>query len=203
VKTQGLWFLMSNSQNTIPIQSLPLQGQELNRFIQQWLVSLTGIDPNLMRPVWQTEPPNIPSEGDAWGAFRVTSTTSDTFPAFIHHGENDGTDELQRHEILEYLVSFYDLGTNGFADAYAATLRDGMAVAQNREILTNNSMNLLAIGNLQTVPSLLKQRWLYRVDLSFQLARAVTRTYEILNVLEADVTIKTDEGYTKPFIITQ
>ena len=184
------------------VPSPPLQNQGLNRFIQQWLVSLIGIDPTLMRPAWQPEPSNIPAAAVAWGAFRISKTSSDTFPAFVHDGTNNGRDQLQRHELLDVLVSMYDLGTNGQADFYAAMLRDGMAVAQNREVLTTAGMNLLAVGDLTTVPSLLKQRWLYRVDLSLQLARIVTRTYDVLNVESLDGDLLTDAGLS-PYPVKQ
>lgn len=187
-----------------PLQSLPLQSRDLNRFIQQWLVSLIGIDPTLMRPAWQAEPSNIPKEATAWAAFRITpGTDADTFPAFVHLSDGEGRDQLQRHERLDLLVSLYDLGVDGEADFLATMLRDGAQVAQNRETLTNVGMNLISAGRTITVPVLMKQRWLYRVDVPFVLGRAVTRTYEVLNVESAEVVLRRDNGYKQTIEINK
>lgn len=183
----------------------PLQGKDLNRFLQQWLVSMVNIDPTLMRPGWQAEPPNLPSVTKAWGAFRVLSSIADNYPAFVHISapDSDGVDQLQRHERLNILVSFYDLGTDGLANSYAATLRDGLAVAQNREILTLNGMGLIEVGQLQAVPSLLKERWQYRVDLPFQLSRIVVRTYAVLDVESVHGEVLTNDGGKYPINVEQ
>jgi hypothetical protein len=81
------------------------------------LVALTGLDPTLVRPAFQPEPPDVPDAGNAWMAFRYSARPADDFPAIVHH---DGYDEMQRHEVIHTLCSFYDLGTTGLADYYAA-----------------------------------------------------------------------------------
>src|SRR5579871_6299419 len=98
----------------------PLEGQALNRFLQAWIVGILGIDPTLVRPAFQSEPPDIPQAGTAFIAFRYTRRPADTFPAIVHHPDGSGYDELQRHEHIELLLSFYDLGTNGQAESLAA-----------------------------------------------------------------------------------
>lgn len=165
------------------LTSVPLHGQELNRFLQQWIVSLVGLPGPLVRPAYQAEPPNVPTNGVAWGAFRIQTTRADKFPAFVHSGAGQGSDTMQRHETLEVLVSFYDRGTSGQADNLAALLRDGSAVPQNREILTQNGFALIEVGDLTTVPSLLKRIWLYRVDVPMVIRRQVNRTYPVLSLL--------------------
>lgn len=170
----------------------PLEGQALNRFIQGWVVGITGLAGSMVRPRWQPEPADIPDAGDAWAAIGITERPSDTFPYVGHDpagGTGDGADNLQRHEMLGVLASFYDLGTNGLADYYASLLRDGAAIAQNRETLETSGFNLIDVGDMTTVPSLLKSRWLYRVDLPFRLRRAIARSYPVLNVETGIVTI--------------
>src|ERR1039458_4174886 len=122
----------------------------------------------MVRPRWQPEPPDIPTAGEAWAALGVTSRPSDEYPYIKHDGAAEGglgNDQMQRHETLTILTSFYDLGSTGLADYYAALFRDGMFIPQNREVLLLNGMGLVRTGELLTVPSLFKLRWMYQVDL--------------------------------------
>lgn len=170
----------------------PLQGAALNTFFQELVVGVTGLAGELVRPAWQAEPPNIPPAAVAWAAIRITMIPGDTFPAVIHR--DDGSDELQRHEQINILASFYDLGTDGLADAYARMLRDGLAIPQNREVLTRAGMGLNSVGTLVAVPVLLKERWLYRVDLPFIVAREDKRVYPVENVASMHGELVTSTG---------
>lgn len=172
----------------------PLEGQALLDFLQGWIVGILGIAGSLVRPRWQPEPANIPTEGTAWVALGITDRPSDTFPFIGRVPGLSEADELQRHEQLAILVSFYDLGSNGQADALAALLRDGLAVPQNRELLTNNGMGLTEVGSPIAVPSLLKQRWLYRVDMPIVVAREIVRQYPVLSLQSANGTIDASAG---------
>ena len=171
----------------------PLQGDELNTFIQPIIVGITGLPGAMVRPAFQAEPPDIPDGGTAWAAFRYTSRKTDTYP-YVGHG--DGSDTLRRHEEIDILVSFYDLGSSGLADQYAALLRDGLSIGQNLEVLTLAGMGFVGCGDLTAVPVIVKQRWLYRVDLPFTVRREIVRVYPVLNVLTAHATVATDSGVT-------
>jgi hypothetical protein len=170
----------------------PLEGEDLNNFLQQIVVSCTGLDGTMVRPRWQVEPPNLPRAGTAWCALGIQLRTADTFAYVKHDGAGLGSALLQRHEELEILSSFYDTGTNGQADMYAALLRDGLAIGQNREPLFLAGMGLKSVGDLTAVPSLLKLLWLYRVDVPFVIRRVVERTYAILNIASAGLTLEAD-----------
>jgi hypothetical protein len=162
-----------------PLSPFPLEGKELLRFIQGWVVGITGLPGKMVRPRWQAEPPNIPQAGTAWAAIGITTRPSDTFPYV------DGP-RLQRHELLNILSSFYDLGSGGEADDLVARLRDGAMVPQNREELTRNGFALIETGEIVALPSLLKQRWLYRVDLNVVLRRQIDRNYDVLTLLSSE-----------------
>lgn len=171
----------------------PLEGLALLQFLQGWMVGIIGIDPTLVRPRWQPEPPNIPQLGTAWVAFGVTSRPSDEYPYSDWDPIHDEY-RLQRHEELIILASFYDTGSTGAADNLAALFRDGAAIQQNREPLVLAGMNLVRVGALVAVPSLLKQQWLYRVDLELALRRQIDRIYPVLPLLSADGALYTDTG---------
>jgi hypothetical protein len=103
----------------------------------------------------------------------------------------EGEDQLIRHEELEMLLSFYDLGSGGQADFYAAQMRDGTAIAQNSYYLYFAGFGWGKCETPVVVPSLLKEHWLYRVDLPMMVRRANVRTYPIRNLLTAVGTIYT------------
>jgi hypothetical protein len=171
----------------------PLEGSALEDFLQQVIVGTTGMDGVVVRPRWQPEPPNIPPQFDAWCAFGVVSRPSDLFPYVEEDVADDvGTATLQRHEVLDVLCSFYDTGAAGSADENAALLRDGLAIAQNREALQLAGFGIVEVGEALAVPSLLKTRWLYRVDIHFVVRRVILRTYNVLTLLTATATVVVD-----------
>lgn len=177
----------------------PLEGAALLDFIQDWIVQLTGLDGTLVRPDWQAEPPNLPAAGTAWCGFRIADRDADDFPWIGHNPKflapagwsppPAGMDLMQRNETLWLHCVFYDLGSPGAADLYAALLRDSAIIPQNREYLRKAGMTVGSTGRLVAVPELIKERWQYRVDLTIELRRQIYRAYPALDVLEADVTL--------------
>lgn len=178
------------------VSPAPLEGQAFDGFLQQIIVGITGMTGSLVRPRWQPEPPNLPAIGTTWAAFGVMLTTPDTYAAIIHRGAGEGTDELQRHETNEVLISFY--GPD--ADLYASRLRDGLQIAQNREMLFLNGMAHVETKAPISVPTLVKERWLYRLDVTWVMRRAIQRVYPILNVLSAQGSINYEDA-TVDFVV--
>jgi hypothetical protein len=123
----------------------------------------------------------------------VIERENDAFPAVLHDGAGnggEGADNFQRHERLNIIVSFFDLGAGGQADAFCALLRDGLSIRQNQEQLMLNGFAFVSCGTPVAVPSLLKERWQFRVDLPVQLRRAIARSYPVDNLLKAAGTIE-------------
>jgi hypothetical protein len=189
----------------------PLEGQALLRFFQQIIVGVTALPGNMVRPFWQEEPPDIPDAGTAWAAFKITKRPSDDFPyvGISKVPAGNVAYQMQRHEELDILTTFYDLGstginnTGGQADYNAALLRDGLLVPQNREQLFLNGMGLINTGDLVTVPVIVKKRWQYRVDLEWRVRRQINRTYNVLTIVSASGDIYYDTGLpAQPFTAT-
>lgn len=174
----------------------PLEGQALLRFFQAIIVGVSGLDGTMVRPYWQTEPPNVPEQGNAWCAFKIARRPSDEYPFVgrLPYAPEDGADHLQKHEELNISTTFYDTGSNGLADFYSAQFRDGLSVPQNREPLFLAGMGLTKIGDALTVPELLKKRWLYRVDFEFSVNRQIDRSYPVNTIISAEGTIYYDTG---------
>jgi hypothetical protein len=170
----------------------PLEGAALNSFIQAWVVGITGMPGPMVRPRLQSEPPSVPQTGTAWVSIGIADRSADKFP-YVRHDPVAG-DQLSRHQMLGLLCSFYDNGTNGAAELYAGLMRDGCAIAQNREPLTLAGFALGSVGDTQVVPSLLKETWLYRVDVPLDLRRQIVRAYPVLDLVAGAATLYTDIG---------
>lgn len=185
----------------------PKQGQSFEDFVQEVFVGISGIDPTLVRPRFQTEGINLPPSDSDWMAFGATQYAPDVFAVtdgpqiqgYVAYGYwapgyaiQDPTDpavnSFQRHEVVTFLCSFY--GPNCAKNM--ALLRDGLQIPQNLETMTANSMTLVEATNGDRIPSLVKEKWLDRIDLSVQIRRLILRQYPILNLLSAHAVINTE-----------
>lgn len=176
----------------------PLQGLALEDFLHDVIAGVTGLNPQLVRPSYQGEPPNMPDLATVWCAFAIERRRNDAYGALEHDpgtGVNDAqaNDVLRRHQTLELLCSFYDRGEQTSADAAADELADGLLLPQNRGALLVAGMAVQETGDPLVVPALVKERWRYRVDLPLVLRREVRREYPILNFASASVFLRAEE----------
>lgn len=173
---------------TLPVV---LEGAALEDFFHNnILVPLTGLNGKLVRPSWQGEPPNIPQADTNWLAFNLVDEGSDTYPWVGHTVSKDGLAyQLQRNEEFGVVCSFYSTGTQPGSEArkLAKLLRDNLAIEQNREPLFNAGMGLIEVTAPQPAPLLVKERWLYRLDMTLRIRRVVVRTYPVETFLSAKV----------------
>ncbi len=175
-----------------PTGPQPIYGQDLNRFIQEWLagvIDASNLAPEMIRPYDQSEPPAIPKKGEAWMAFRQVVENADTYPV-VRQVQDGAT--LQRQETLLVLCSFYDTGTNGQAARLAGLLRDSGMIPDNLEGLY--PIVMVGFERPVALPSLLSEQWLYRVDLPFRLRRQIDRTYGVPNIEIVDGVLHNDIG---------
>lgn len=179
-------------------QSPPLEDAALDAVFQQMIVGLTGLPGNMVRPRWQPTVPKQPEPNVNWCAIGVTNSEADPNPAMIHNPAGDGSDTLQRNEILTVLASFY--GPN--ASANAAQARDGIFVSQNNAMLGTYSMGLVSAGPKRPAPELVNQQWIRRYDFEIKVRREIIRTYNVLNILSADGTVDSDSR-TIPFTVSE
>ena len=99
---------------------------------------------------------------------------------------------LQRHEQFGVICSFYGRGAGSDARGVAKLLRDNLAIAQNREPLFNQGMALIEVTAPIPAPSLVKEIWLYRVDLTIRIRRIVVRSYDVLTIKSAEADLVID-----------
>lgn len=186
----------------LPLPPPPTDGATLQDALQGWVAGVTGLPGAQVRPRWQQEPPGIPPAATVWVAVGVQGRSADTFPYIEHEPAGVGSGQLQRNEVLDFLTSWYDTGIDGQADTYMTLFRDGVAIPQNLEGIAASGIMMRGIGDAVAVPSLFKQRWLYRVDLPMQLVRQIDRNYAILSVDSAGVVLVTDAPTNQTRVIT-
>ena len=60
-------------------------------------------------------------------------------------------------------------------------------------------MGLVETGELAVAPELIKEQWLYRVDVPFSIRRQVVRDYPVENLLSVVGQINSSESTVTPF----
>lgn len=183
-----------------------LNDQALEDFLRLWIVGITNLKDDLVRPWWEEEPVPRPPSNVTWCAFNVASRKKD-WDAFVMHvgdagmgglgfgeGEMGGAayDFVQRTEELQMMCSFY----GPYAEAICTRLTMGCSVGQNKEYLFKGGFQLNGTGDPIIIPEKLKGRWIKRVDVKVGLRRAVQSTYPVLDLLSATGSIVTDTGLT-------
>ncbi|MBZ9939139.1 hypothetical protein LB518_22775 [Mesorhizobium sp. BR1-1-16] len=179
----------------VPSTPAPADDEALQVIFQGLVGGVTGIVGDLVRPRWQKLPPPEPSIDTSWCAIGVTDSEPDDGAAILHHSAGDGSDEMQRHETLFVIASFYGPA----ASQNAALLRDGLALPQNREAIRAQGIAFVEIERAVLAPSLVNQQWRRHVDVRMTFRRQVTRTYPVLNLLSAGGDIASDPASTTPW----
>jgi hypothetical protein len=177
-----------------------INDQVLRRFLQSMVVGVTGMEPEFVRPRWQPNPPNEPDFEQDWAAIGVTRRERDTFAAVIHTTVGDeGTDTVIRNEILDVLCSFYGPNSEANSELFAM----GLALEQNRYVFTVNGFGLVAVDDSLIVPALIKERWLWGVDVPFRVRREQEYSYPVNNLVKAVGTIYTDAEISVPILVQE
>jgi len=175
------------------VNNAPLDDDDLVNFFQEWVVGLSGIDGSKVRPRWQPEATNIPDQNVNWLALGITISSADTYVAEVHNNAGAGYNEMRRHETLTVKTSFYGPKCSGTARRF----RDAMQIAQNREVLSLNSMGLIESGDIVAAPELVKEKWYLRADLEFTIRRQVVRTYPISSLTGLQITLNNEHYSTQ------
>lgn len=164
----------------------------LDDTLQATIVGITGIPGKLVRPRWQPTPPVQPGFDESWCAFGVSRRSVDAF-AHEGHDPSNATSTLERDELLMVLHSFYGPAAHGLCERF----RDGLDLAQNRDALSSAGIGLVDVEEAISVPSLMHERWVKRVDITVVYRRRTARSFSIETVQSADNTLD-NEQYTTP-----
>ena len=170
----------------------PLDDSALVDFLQSMVAGITGLSGSVIFPRWQPEPPNMPAFGTNWAAIGITNRKPDTFASVQHVSSPTPYDIVKRQEELTLLVTFY----GPKAETNCGIFRDGLQLPQNREVMNQYGLAVIETGDPVTAPELVKDRWLYRVDIQFRVRHQIVRNYAIEDLASAQITIN-NELYTE------
>jgi len=161
----------------------PLNDDAWEDFLHDTFAGITGLDPTLVRPRWQEEPPLRPDISVNWMAFGTTATRTDPYPVIFHVSTGDGYDAMQEMEELDVLCSFY--GPNN--EQYQSIFQRGLYVEQNLANFRANAVGLVGTTGFTRAAELVKDRWWPRTDVTVTVRREVRYNYNVLNLLRAQV----------------
>lgn len=173
--------------------SLSPEDDDLVDLFQGLVVGLTGLDPTLVRPRWQPQPPTQPAVTTNWCAIGVTKFEAIDYPQMVlDPATNYTTVDMGRLERIDLIASFY--GPN--ATSTAGSFRDGLYVAQNLYVLSQQGIKMRSADDMVYVPELINSQWIPRSDLHCSFMRMLGRVYPIEQILSASVqvTANTDQG---------
>lgn len=157
----------------------------LDLVLQAWVVGLTLLPGNLVRPRWQPNEPPMPDQSTDWAAVGVLSSNRDDGVWFGHNPLNAGglgDSTMQRHQSFDALLTCYGPSALHYGSLFA----DGAQIGQNRDVLAANGIMLTQTGPVQIVPEIINQIWVRRADVHFTFNQQVTRIYPIRTLLTAE-----------------
>lgn len=152
--------------------------QELGDIFQAFIVGITSLPGDMVRPRFQTEPPPMPAVGEDWCAFAVKSITPDDGPYF---DQKDETMDSIRHEELTLFLSFY--GDHG--QSIANVLQAGLGIPQNIAQLKAQKIKFIKVGEIITAPDFLNNQYVHRYDLTAVFKRKTLRTFAVKSFVGA------------------
>jgi hypothetical protein len=171
--------------------------EQLIDTLQETVVGVTGLSPDLVRPRWQPQPPPRPPADTSWVSIGIVSRTASDYPALRHF--NGGPSRLTRWSEFTLLASFY--GPDG--DELAEVLRDGLYMVQNLELLAAIGVKLTSVDDITAVPDVVNAQFIDHVDLSMRFAMAVDRDYNILDIASSAGTFNAEGGVDSSWNATE
>lgn len=151
----------------------------LNLIINTWVKKITGLPENLIRPLWQQDPPVIPKNGINWCAFGVDTFTSYN-PVFEQLTEYT---DIRQNEELTVLMRFYGQQSQKIANQF----RISVLHPQNNYQLNKLGFTIGKVSQLVAFPELINDKWHSRHDLSVFIRRRTNRVYDVKSLLQSDI----------------
>lgn len=168
----------------------PIGDNALARVMHGLIAGVTGLSGSMVRKKWQRNMPAIPANGIDWCAFAIANVEAyNTYQVQIVSG-NDTAMRQSQYEAFDLECSFY--GDN--CQQYAAMLRDGLHVAQNREAMYLAGIAVRGGTVIVHVPELINDQWQDRCDITIAMARDTSAQYDVLHFLGAHGSIVDDAG---------
>lgn len=152
--------------------------QDLEDIFQAFIVGITSLPGDMVRPRFQRDPPPFPAIGEDWCAFVIKNIKPDDGPYF---DQKDETMDSIRHEELTLFLSFY--GDHG--QSLANVLKDGLGLPQNIAQLNAQKIKFISTGEIITAPDFLNNQYVIRYDLTAVFKRKTSRTFAVKSFVDA------------------
>ena len=172
-----------------PGAAIGSEGDALTDAITALVVGTTGLSGDLVRPLWQPDPPAQPPVSTNWCACGAQTITFTDYVFDSHDPAADGG--LGRSNIgqlldAEFLMSFF----GPLASAYLGRFKMGITgVRQNLDILRSQGIAIIETGDALAVPDLTNMQWINRVDMRLRVQQTIVRGYAIRSLLAAPTRI--------------
>jgi hypothetical protein len=177
--------------------ALPAADTQLEDQLQEFIVGVTGLPGNMVRPRWQPNLAVIPSATANWAAIGITEIQpiggGGELDYERHIPDGNGHDELHEHEEIVLIATFYGPACG----ANARKFRTGLKIAQNWEAVSIHGIDLGEIGPIRFLPEQVDDVWYHRADIELRLRREVISSFDIQNILSAQGTIHGDSHETE------
>ena len=180
--------------------SSPIYDDPFADALQAVIVGITGLAGQMVRPMWIPEPPVPPSHETSWISFGVITTDGDRFAYAGHDPALDtglGADRIEADELIQVRHSFYGPQSQALCQRY----RRGLEIGQNRAPLLAISATIVEVGEARSVPALLMQKWVRKVDVMATFRRRAVHVYPIRTVITGGAGLD-NEFYVTPIVVS-
>ena len=195
----------SNQPGILMPVSGPVYDDRLDDVFYKTIVGLTPLDPSMVMPRWQEDPPELPAIGTDWCSVGITDFDTTGYATEVHVPGNEpspddttatggpytqGSTQMTDTEEFGVLLSFY--GPN--AMWHCANVRKGIQVGQNRDLLQAQGISVVVVSKPVVLPALIHNKWVRRVDARLLCRRLAVHEFAILDLRGIDVTVTSIEA---------
>ena len=170
------------------LQATTLTGSDVDfrRAIHGFIVGLTGLPPELVRPSWQPNPPPMPDQGVNWCGYGQLSSEAEGFPELTYY---DADSHIQtRYENVIFNISFYGPQCLEKMKAF----RDAMLISQNLDPLFDVGIALFNSSGIVHAPELVGNQYMDRSDIQLTFNKKMQRLYAIKTIVSGEIQFNTD-----------
>ena len=186
----------------LPSSPDPINDDLLENFFHDVLGSILNLDPTLVRPRWQTNPPNQPSNPTTWLSFGIERTPNQAND-LVSYTYTDGVLTNAWYEEFKILCSFYGPQMGMFA----TRLKAGLSIQQNRDAIdfsfsevagppvvdtfTSTGITYVNCSEPRNVSILINDIWQKKIDMFVTFRRQIEYSYPIESITQVQATLNT------------
>lgn len=154
-----------------PTTEYAVEDDALTAVFQEAIAGITGLHPDLVRPLWQPQAPTQPEASIDWCGIGINSYTPVDYPQYY---QQDITTALQaRLERIDVRTMFFGPNSSSNAERW----RDGLYIQANYDMLAAQGIKLRSADEILHVPELINSQYISRSDVPCSFMRMVNRSY--------------------------